>query len=106
MTYSVSVSGITSSYSVVVESNQFRVTQETAAMAGSLSELSDVDTSGIQDSYVLMYDATTQKYKGVNPDTVLSKATTEPISPGLPADFEAQLDVDLDNKIDLDAGGF
>lgn len=106
MTYNVSVSGITSSYSVVIKRNQFRVSKETAAMAGSLSDLSDVDTTGIQDSYVLMYDATTQKYKGVNPDTVLSKAATEPISPGLPADFEGVLDVDLDNKIDLDAGGF
>jgi hypothetical protein len=53
-----------------------------------------------------MYDATTQKYVTVNPDVVLSSAVTDPISPGLPQDFIDTLDVDLDNKIDLDAGGF
>jgi hypothetical protein len=70
------------------------------------SDLIDFDPSGLNDSYVIMYDAVTQTYKTVNPDIVLSKAATEPISPGLPADFEAVLDVDLDNKIDLDAGTF
>jgi RecA/RadA recombinase len=42
----------------------------------------------------------------LNPDEVLSAATTEPIQPGLPADFENQLDIDLDDRINLDAGGF
>jgi hypothetical protein len=53
-----------------------------------------------------MYDAASGKWKDRNPDEVLSAATTEPISPGLPADFENQLDIDLGNKIDLDAGTF
>jgi hypothetical protein len=54
-----------------------------------------------------MYNATTQKYEFVNPDKVLSSsATTETIQPGLPADFKNVLDVDLDNRIDLDAGSF
>lgn len=70
------------------------------------SDLIDFDPSGLNDSYVIMYDAVTKTYKLVNPDVVLSKSATEPISPGLPADFEAVLDVDLDNKIDLDAGTF
>ena len=69
-------------------------------------DLSDYNASGLQDKYLIMYDAATQTYIPVNPDVVLSAAATEPISPGLPADFEAILDVDLDNKIDLDAGGF
>jgi hypothetical protein len=69
-------------------------------------DLADFDPGGLQDSYVIMYDANTQKYKAVNPDLVLSRATTEPIQPGLPADFESQLDIDLDNRIDLDAGTF
>lgn len=70
------------------------------------SDLSDYNASGLNDKYLIMYDATTQTYIPVNPDVVLSAATTEPISPGLPSDFENQLDIDLDNKIDLDAGGF
>lgn len=49
-----------------------------------------------------MYDAATQKYITVDPDTVLSNAVTG----GLPSNFVDKLDVDLDDKIDLDAGGF
>jgi len=69
-----------------------------------LDELFDVEISGSNDKYVLMYDAASGKWKDRNPDDVLSAATTEPIQPGLPQDFENQLDVDLDNRIDLDAG--
>ena len=53
-----------------------------------------------------MYDAATQKYTAVNPDEVLSATVTEPISPGIPEDFIDELDVDLDNRIDVDAGTF
>ena len=41
-------------------------------MARTLQELLDVDVSGVSDKYVIMYDATTQKYTAVNPDEVLS----------------------------------
>jgi len=75
-------------------------------MARTLVELLDVDVSDVNDKYVIMYDASTQKYTAVNPDEVLSAATTEPIQPGLPSDFENQLDIDLDDRIDLDAGTF
>lgn len=75
-------------------------------MPQTLDELSDVEISGNNDKYVLMYDAATGKWRDRNPDDVLSAATTEPNQPGLPADFENQLDIDLDNKIDLDAGTF
>jgi hypothetical protein len=71
-----------------------------------LNELSDVEISGNNDRYVLMYDAATSKWRDENPDEVLSASTTEPISPGLPSDFKDQLDVDLDDRIDLDAGSF
>ncbi len=71
-----------------------------------LDQLADVEISGNNDKYVLMYDAATGKWRDRNPDEVLSAATTEPNQPGLPADFENQLDIDLDNKIDLDAGTF
>jgi hypothetical protein len=54
-----------------------------------------------------MYDAVTQKYSPVNPDTILSAASnTETSQPGLPNDFVNTLDVDLDSKIDLDGGSF
>ena len=75
-------------------------------MPQNLDELSDVQISGNNDKYVLMYDAPSGKWKDVNPDEILSAATSEPIQPGLPSDFENQLDVDLDNRIDLDAGIF
>lgn len=75
-------------------------------MPQTLDDLTDVEISGTNDKYVLMYDATTGKWRDRNPDEVLSAATTEPVQPGLPADFENQLDIDLDDRIDLDAGGF
>jgi hypothetical protein len=73
-----------------------------------LEDLIDVsvDTTNKKDKYVLMYDVNLNKYKLVNPDDVLSAATNEPIQPGLPADFQNQLDIDLDDRIDLDAGTF
>ena len=73
----------------------------------SFSDLVDFDGTSVSDKYVIMYNASTGKYTAVNPDEVLSaSATTETTQPGLPADFENVLDVDLDNRIDLDGGGF
>ena len=72
-----------------------------------LDQLTDVEISGTNDKYVLMYDATSGKWRDVNPDQVLSASSnTETTQPGLPGDFVNTLDVDLDNKIDLDAGTF
>jgi hypothetical protein len=76
-------------------------------MARTLQELLDVDVSGVGDKFIIMYDATTQKYTAVNPDNVLSASSnTETTQPGLPNDFINTLDTDLDDKIDLDAGTF
>lgn len=106
------------SYKVTQASNSFSVklkqTQQYKVqinlggvqVPAKFSDLEDYNGTGVNDKYLIMYDAATQTYIPVNPDIVLSAATTEPISPGLPADFEAQLDVDLDNRIDLDAGSF
>jgi hypothetical protein len=70
-------------------------------------DLLDVNDTNKNDQYVIMYNATTNNYELVNPDKVLSSASNnEPIQPGLPSDFENVLDVDLDNRIDLDAGSF
>jgi hypothetical protein len=74
-------------------------------VARTISELLDVDVSGVKDKYVIMFNAGTGKYTAVNPDDVLSaSSTTETTQPGLPSNFVDTLDVDLDDKIDLDAG--
>lgn len=74
----------------------------------NLTELSDVLITGNPDNYVLMYDSGLQKWVNKNPDEVLSAAITDttPGYEGLPSNFENQLDIDLDNRIDLDAGSF
>lgn len=105
MTYKVSVSS--NSYSVKQKSSTTS-NYKVVAILGSgtvvtnLADLGDVNTSGIQNGYVLVYDSTTGGFVGVDPDVVLSNAVTT----GLPTDFIDKLDVDLDDKIDLDAGGF
>jgi hypothetical protein len=108
MTYKVT---FTSPYNYSVKTSQpdnpkVSLGNKIELMPQKLDELEDVEISGTNDKYVLMYDAASEKWKDVNPDEVLSAATTEPIQPGLPQDFENQLDIDLDNKIDLDAGSW
>ncbi len=79
-------------------------------VANKLEDLIDVDASDVHDKYVVMYDATTQKYKLVNPDAILNAAAgTETIQPGLvgyASTFLNTLDTDLDDRIDVDAGTF
>lgn len=72
----------------------------------SLGSLSDVDTTNAQNNYIMMYNSSQNKYEFVNPDDVLVAAVNEPNSVGLPTVFIGALDVDLDNKIDVDAGSF
>ena len=102
MTYQVSVAS--SSYNVRQSlPNKFRVSAILGVLeVANLSDLSDVDITGLEDGYVLIYDGASQKYKAVNPDEILSGA----VEGGLPNDFINTLDTDLDDKIDLDAGGF
>jgi len=75
-----------------------------------LQDLVDFDSNSVNDKYVMVYDAASQKYKMVNPDDVLNYAAgTETIQPGLvgyATTFIDRLDTDLDDKIDLDAGSF
>jgi hypothetical protein len=98
---------VSSNFSVDVELHTNLETEVLLNVANKLSDLIDIDSTNVHDQYVLMYNETTQKYEFVNPDKVLSSASsTETIQPGLPADFENVLDVDLDNRIDLDAGSF
>lgn len=75
----------------------------------NLTELEDVDINALnkKDKYVLVYDVATNKYTLINPDAILSASSnTETEQPGLPSDFLDKLDVDLDNRIDMDAGTF
>jgi hypothetical protein len=105
----IKVNQTTNSFSVKIKSTpkyKVSVSAEAGSVAGNLADLDDVQLSGLNDKYLLMYDASSGKWKDVNPDAVLSAATTEPIQPGLPADFQDQLDIDLDDRIDLDAGNF
>ena len=75
----------------------------TIAVPESLSGVDNVDIDNIQDGYVLMYDDNLKKYAFVDPDILLSKSVEDD---SLPQEFVDQLDVDLNNKIDFDGGGF
>lgn len=112
MTYKVTVTNNT--YQVKITTpKSFKVEQSnvTELMPQTLDELTDVELSGNNyDQYVLVYDAASGKWRDRNPDEVLSGATVQPdanrTTYTLPAVFEDKLDVDLDNRIDLDAGSF
>jgi len=75
-------------------------------MPTRLEELIDVEISGTNDQYVLMYDVASAKWKDVNPDTVLNAAaSTETTQPGLVGFADPFLDT-LDDRIDFDGGLF
>jgi hypothetical protein len=73
------------------------------AVPENLSGVDNVDIDNIQDGYVLMYNDELQRYGFVDPDVLLSKAVEDDF---LPEDFLAKLDIDLDDRINLDAGEF
>ena len=85
--------------------NNFRVSQEKTVVAEFLSDLADVSVSNLpsRGNHILSYNATTQRYELVPADQVLQTAADDA---QLPAQFIQQLEVDLDNQIDLDAGSF
>jgi len=70
----------------------------------TLGDLTNVFDGDVLDKYVLMYEAATRRYRTVNPDEVLKATVEESTEPGLPEEFLQQLDDDLDNRIDTDAG--
>lgn len=106
----IEVEVLSSSSSSDVQIDSSLAAEALIPVANKLEDLVDVDASGVSDKYVVMYDATTQKYKLVNPDAVLNAAagteTTQPGLVGYATTFLSQLDTDLDNKIDVDAGTF
>jgi len=105
----IEVEVVTSNYQVSIDSTQTIDVQHNVAVT-RFTDLIDFDDSNTNDKYVLVYDASIQKYKMVNPDEVLNYAAgTETIQPGLvgyASTFIDRLDTDLDDKIDLDAGSF
>lgn len=98
--------------SVALESSTNTQVSTSYLVAENLEDLGNLDTSSLDknglttNNYVMVYNAVTKKYTFVNPDVVLSAAATEPTQPGLPQDFIDKLDIDLDNKINFDGGGF
>ena len=84
---------------------KFTVTQEKTVVAENLSELADVSVSNLagSDKFVLAYNASLAKFELIPADSVLTNATADAV---LPDSFVNQLDVDLDNKVDLDGGSF
>jgi hypothetical protein len=79
----------------------------------NLSDILDVDTSNLNGStnkFVMIYDASRQKYMFINPDDVLDASvgitTSDPDPIGMSTATINYLDVALDNKIDLDAGSW
>lgn len=63
-----------------------------------------IDLTGIQDNYVLQYNASTQTIIAVDPDQILQDA----VPGGIPGDFINVLDSDPNrtDNIDLDGGNF
>jgi hypothetical protein len=76
----------------------------------NFSDLNDVKIDALtdnNDNYVVVYSSALGKFTIVNPDTVLSAASTSTgPQPGLPSDFIDVLDKDLDSRIDVDGGSF
>ena len=84
-------------------------------VANKLSDLVDVNTSGITTTsfnYVLAYDVATQKYNFIDPDDILVSAAstdgTHSAGDGLPGQFINALDSNLQrvDNIDFDGGSF
>lgn len=68
-------------------------------MARKLSDLLDVDTSNLQDNYVMLYDAESKKYKFYDPDELISKSLID----GLPDGFMKYLNDNLVPQSLIDA---
>jgi hypothetical protein len=66
-------------------------------------EPENVNNDNTAEEHHFMYDSELKKCASIDPDKLLSKAVEDN---NLPQDFINQLDNDLDNKIDLDAGLF
>ena len=98
---------------IEIELNSVQEIEVLTNVANKLTDLIDVNSTVITTSsfnYVLAYDTTASEFKFINPDDVLvSAASTDPTLSnrlGLPTEFLDRLDLDLDNRINIDAGSF
>jgi len=76
--------------------------------SGRLSDIADVDVSGKADKFVMVYNASTNKYEFVDPDQILVAAasTTSGVgSSGLPEEFINALDTDTNRNTNIDMDG-
>lgn len=109
--YKVSVSHGNTIRAELTTSRNIRLST-TYLVAENLEDLGNLDTSSLDkdglttNNFVMVYNAVTKKYAFISPDEVLVAAVTDATTPVLPQEFIDQLDVDLDNKIDFDGGGF
>jgi len=89
---------------------KIKVTTGGLGVPARFTDLIDFDGEETYDQYVIMYNAATGKWTARNPDEVLrSAAERETRQPGLVGyadEFLNRLDIDLDDRIDVDAGGF
>ena len=69
----------------------------------SLSGIDNIDIENVKDGHILMYDDQSKRYKFVDPDVFFNKAAE---NNNVPSNFIDQLDQDLDNRINFDAGQF
>lgn len=85
--------------------NAIKVVASNLSSAGQVIGGITVDFTGIQDNYVLQYDASTQRIIAVDPDQVLSDAAADGSIPG---NFVNVLDTDTTrpDNIDFDGGNF
>lgn len=102
----VSISTQTEYLVTLDQPTSFNITQTETIVANNFSDLQDVDTSGKQNNYVIVYNASLGKYVAVNPDEILISAVSDSPQVGLPSAFINELDIQLDDKVDLDAGTF
>lgn len=102
----ISISTETNYLVTLDQPTSFSITQTETIVANNFADLQDVDTSGASNNYLIAYNSATGKYVAVNPDTILTAAVVDSPQVGLPTTFLNELDVQLDDKIDLDAGTF
>lgn len=111
MNYNVRLSS--NGYKVTKKVQDYKVNRERTMPTNYFQELLDVSVPGIskvdpnpnKNQYVVAYNSSLNKFTLIDPDDVLvAAAATNTMQPGLPQQFIDTLDVDLDDKIDLDGG--
>jgi len=88
-----------------LDTDQIDISVEVQTLT-NLTDLSDVNTSNLDpttNAFVLSYNATTNKFEFVNPDSVIDSAINVG---GLSTSTISYFGNTLDNEIDLDGGEF